>query len=412
MPRVFEFTYDFCCPYAYIAFGGVETIQARTDAEVDPQPILLSQLREALGGSATRDGEAKRQHQQLDVRRLAQVAELPLATTTPPSTTEPALRAVLAAPVSHRWALSKRFFQAAWAEGLDLADPTILAAAIAAEGLDASSVLERAASAAILSELRSRTVSAAERGVFGVPSCIVDGELFFGADRLHFVEAALGGKPTCPYPTVAKAQLRPVDVWYDYASPFAYLGVLGARSALGPAVRLKPMLLGKVFEAVGQAMVPIFEASPAQRDAFRRDLERQAESVGLAFSFPSRFPMNTVRALRITLAAERQDRAKAGALVERIFRAYWAEDQDIADEAVLVRIAGEVGLDGPKLAEQAATPDGKKALFTATAAAVAAGVFGAPTFIVHRPDGGQSLFWGSDRLHIAAQAAAGHQSVY
>ena len=79
---------------------------------------------------------------------------------------------------------------------------------------------------------------------------------------------------------------------------------------------------------------------------------------------------------------------------------------------MLARLADEVGLDGLALLEKTRSPEVKAQLFAAKDAAVEAGVFGAPTFVVHRPDGGKSLYWGSDRLFLAAQAAAGHTAVY
>ena len=93
------------------------------------------------------------------------------------------------------------------------------------------------------------------------------------------------------------------------------------------------------------------------------------------------------------------------ALVARLFRAAWTEDRDLADPAELRRLAAEVDVD-PALIDDAGQPAARQALHDATAAAMAAGVFGAPTMIVHDPRG-PLAFWGQDRLELVADALRG-----
>ena len=115
--------------------------------------------------------------------------------------------------------------------------------------------------------------------------------------------------------------------------------------------------------------------------------------------------MRTVLPLRVTLAARAHESRKGRRLVHALFRALWADDRDISDPAEVERIADACGLDGAGLVERAEQQVVKDALFQSTRAAVDAGVFGAPTFIVHADDGPQ-LFWGADRLELALAAAA------
>ena len=106
-------------------------------------------------------------------------------------------------------------------------------------------------------------------------------------------------------------------------------------------------------------------------------------------------------ALRLTLlAGERQP-----ALVARLFRAAWVEDRDLSDAGVLRELAADVGID-PARVDDTARPEAKQALHDATAEAVAAGVFGAPTMIVHDP-AGPVAFWGQDRLELVRDALRG-----
>jgi 2-hydroxychromene-2-carboxylate isomerase len=164
------------------------------------------------------------------------------------------------------------------------------------------------------------------------------------------------------------------------------------------------MLLGAVFKAVEQVQVPMFEMSDAKRDFVAKDLLRQADEIGVALKWPSRFPMNSVLPLRVTLAA-----GVPHDLVRALFGAYWSDDRDISDPEVVADVATKCGLDGAALV--AGAREQKQALFDTTAAAVEAGVFGAPTCVV-KPEGRTpSLYWGSDRVGLAALAARGRDDL-
>ena len=96
------------------------------------------------------------------------------------------------------------------------------------------------------------------------------------------------------------------------------------------------------------------------------------------------------------IAAERSG-VDAAAYIGAVFQAIWTRDMDISATETLMRIADELGLDGAALASLAQTPDIAGILEGYTAEAVAAGVFGSPTYVV-----GGELFWGQDRLDFVA----------
>jgi 2-hydroxychromene-2-carboxylate isomerase len=190
---------------------------------------------------------------------------------------------------------------------------------------------------------------------------------------------------------------RTLDLYWDFSSPFAYLAstqaeALAART--GADLVWRPMLLGAVFKAIGQEQAPILSWGEAKRNYYFKDISRWAEVYGVPFQFPTRFPVLTLKALRAYIALPESRR---GAFRERTFRAYWAEDRDIADEAVLAELAGE---DATALAARVQSPEIKRALVDATQAAIDRGVFGAPTWIVD----GQELFWGQDRIALVERA--------
>ena len=113
--------------------------------------------------------------------------------------------------------------------------------------------------------------------------------------------------------------------------------------------------------------------------------------------------MRTVLALRVTLLALQEDPDAGERLIHRLFRLVWVEDGDPEDPQRVARCCDEVGLDGAPLVARAGEPAAKAALFASTTAALEAGVFGAPTFVVD-PDGEDpALYWGNDRLPLLAR---------
>ncbi|MBZ5714617.1 2-hydroxychromene-2-carboxylate isomerase [Nannocystis pusilla] len=397
-----EFWFDFSCPFAYVASTQVEQLAQRTGAELDLRPMLLGGVFKARGtpqNLAATLNPAKARHNLDDMRRQAQRAGVPLRMpASHPMRTVEALRCVLAAGLS--LPLIHRIYRAYWDENADISDRAVLTRAIAEAGLEPAAILARAGSQAIKDELRRRTDEAVARGIFGVPTYFVGDQLFWGQDRADMVEAALGGRPAAP----RLAPTAPVELFFDYSSPFAYLAILRAEAELGPQVRWRPILLGGLFRSIGTPDVPLFVQSPEKRRHTMLDLDRQAARAGVPFKFPARFPVRTVLPLRVTLAA-----GSPPALVRALATALWAEDRDISDPAVVAAIADAVGLDGAGLVAATETPEIKQALVTSTAAAEAAGVFGVPTFVVTTERGPQ-LYWGADRLALAAAAAGGDLS--
>ncbi|MDQ3032817.1 MAG: 2-hydroxychromene-2-carboxylate isomerase [Myxococcota bacterium] len=210
-------------------------------------------------------------------------------------------------------------------------------------------------------------------------------------------------RPPSPGPSPRRPSSGPsrteVECWFDYSSPFAYLGTTQieriARECGGRVV-FRPFVLGALFKEIGTPLVPLETFSPAKRRHAQLDLERWADHWGVPFRFASRFPLRTVDALRVTLLAPEANRAL---LVHAIMRATWVDDRDPADPDVLRACVTAAGLDAGLL-ERAG--EAKQALFDATADAVRAGVPGAPTFVV-----GEQLFWGQDRLEFVAKALCG-----
>ncbi len=393
----FEFWFDFSCPYAYLASSQVEALAARTGATMEVCPFLLGGVFRARGTAqnlAHTLGSAKAAHNAADLQRHADLFDVPLGTPHHhPMRTVGALRALLAAhEAGHAMMpLVHRFYAAYWIDGVDLSTDDGVADILRAAGLDADALLARSRDPAIKDDLRRRTDVALDRGVFGAPAFVVGDDLYWGQDRLHEVEAALGGDVPAPVPD---PDARCV-FYFDYSSPFTYLAATRVDRLFAGGVDWRPMLLGAVFKQVGAPNVPLFAMNDARRAWSDADLSRQAAAAGVPLVWNEHFPVNTVRALRMTILAD-PNSAPGKRFVRRVFDATWVENEDVSDPDVLARLADEAGLDGADLVARAAEPEAKHALFEATAAAVAANVFGAPTFVV-----GDELFWGNDRLELA-----------
>lgn len=190
-----------------------------------------------------------------------------------------------------------------------------------------------------------------------------------------------------------------VGFYFDYASPFAYLastqiGGLAART--GATFELRPVLLGAIFKAIGTPMVPLFAMPQPKQRMMPYELSRWADHLGITFRFASRFPQNSVKALRMTLAAPDDKRT---ALFHALYQTIWADDGDLSNDDDLRTVAKRVGLDPDEALAWTSRDDMKAALRDATDAAVRAGVFGVPTF-----DVGGELYWGQDRMELVEDA--------
>jgi 2-hydroxychromene-2-carboxylate isomerase len=183
-----------------------------------------------------------------------------------------------------------------------------------------------------------------------------------------------------------------VRCYADPVSPYAWLALrdLNRIEAAGVRIVMVPVLFAGLLNAHGNV-------GPAEVDAKRRylfrDVMREAARRGLSFAGPPGHPFNPLTALRMCTALA-DDAARRGLLVAYTC-ATWERGENLMDEATLVRLADQTGLDGTALLAAARTPAVKQVLVDATAQAVADGVFGVPTF---RVEDDSELFWGADRL--------------
>ena len=197
----FLFYFDFVSPYAFIAWTQIHAIAERHGRTVEPIAVLFAGLLDAHGTKGPAEIPAKRAYIFRDAYRKAHRAGLPVLCPPPSHPFNPllALRvASLPMDPDARRRLIDALYAATWSNGSGVDTPAAVAAAAGRAGLDGEALVRAAQEPDAKQRLRIATEQAVARGVFGVPTVIVDGELFWGVDSLELVAAFLRGEDPVP----------------------------------------------------------------------------------------------------------------------------------------------------------------------------------------------------------------------
>ena len=192
-----------------------------------------------------------------------------------------------------------------------------------------------------------------------------------------------------------------IDYFFTPQSPWAYLGHARFVELLGAsrrAVRVLPVDYGRIFPLSGG--LPLGQRAP-QRQAYRLvELRRFAEHLGVVLHpQPRHFPVDGGPAARLITAVAQADGPDAALrLTGAVMTACWAEQRDIASAGTLAELLDECDLPAERLGA-AQAPEVQARYEAHTQAAIDAGVFGAPTYVVEG-----ELFWGQDRLDFVRRA--------
>jgi len=184
-----------------------------------------------------------------------------------------------------------------------------------------------------------------------------------------------------------------IDYYMIPISPFTYLAGTQLEEVAakhGAKITYKPFALLKLFEAQGTPMVP--DRHPS-RIAYRaQEIPRIAKMHGMEVNLkPAHWPTNPVPSCSAIIAAQAAGGGDLAGLVHGFCKACWAEERDIAEDAVVTDLLAAHGFD-PALALSGML-EGAETYERNTQDAAKAGVFGAPTYIV-----GDQIFWGQDRI--------------
>ena len=194
MPDPIDFYFEFASPYGYLASQRIDRIGARHGREVRWHPMMLGAAFKQTGAQPLIQTPMKGEYMMRDLPRFARLLDVPFkAPPVMPANSLAASRACVwledDADLAKR--LAKAIFAAHWGEGRDIGEPDQVAEMAEGIGIDRASLLEAIADPAIKQRLKARTEAALQRGVFGSPFVFIDGEPFWGADRLDQVEAWL-----------------------------------------------------------------------------------------------------------------------------------------------------------------------------------------------------------------------------
>jgi carboxymethylenebutenolidase len=195
-----------------------------------------------------------------------------------------------------------------------------------------------------------------------------------------------------------------IDYYVSLNSPWTHLGAARIEAMAmshGASLRIYPVDFGTVF--AGSGGLPLPKRSP-QRQAYRmQELKRWRDHLGIPITLePKYFPSSEavtapcVLAMRDTIGD-----APAVKLAHAILKAVWQEERHPADPAELAALIRSVGLDADAVMKLAADPKWTAQREAETQAALARGVFGAPSYVI-----GEGIFWGQDRLAFVERRLA------
>lgn len=187
-----------------------------------------------------------------------------------------------------------------------------------------------------------------------------------------------------------------IDYYFVAISPWTYLA--GCRleeiaEKHGATITYKPCDMNRVFKSTGG--LPLAERAQARKDYRMQELIRWRAALKMPLNLqPAFFPTNPAPASYAIIAAQNAGGGDLGGLVQSVLRACWAEERDVADEAVIRDCLSAAGFD-PDLASSGML-SGAMTYEANGEEAVSVGAFGAPFYLVD----GSEKFWGQDRLEM------------
>ncbi len=200
MPKV-EFLFDFGSPNAYLSHLVIPAIEKRQGVTFEYLPVLLGGVFKMTNNRSPAESNAgirnKPQYQRLETERFIRQHGITRFKPNPffPVNTLAIMRGAVAA---QRLGVFERYvdevYRHMWAVPKKLDDPAVLRAALVESGLPADRLFELAQDQAVKDTLLAETQRAVERGTFGSPTFFVDGDIYFGKDRLRDVEEAIAAK--------------------------------------------------------------------------------------------------------------------------------------------------------------------------------------------------------------------------
>lgn len=192
-----DFWFDFSSPYGYFMSEKIDALAARHGRRVRWRPFLLGVVYKQIGSRPITEVPLKGEYSRHDLDRSARFLDLPFALPQPfPVATQHAGRTFYWLAAQDE-ALARRFAQAAYrayfVDGRDISQQAVVLEIAGATGAEVAALAGALGSDAVKDMLRTASAEAITAGVFGSPYVIIDGEPFWGADRLPQIERWLAG---------------------------------------------------------------------------------------------------------------------------------------------------------------------------------------------------------------------------
>ncbi len=199
-----------------------------------------------------------------------------------------------------------------------------------------------------------------------------------------------------------------VDYYFSAVSPWAYIGhdaLHAMADRHGVTISYKPVALMSVFEQAGS--LPLGKRHPTRQSLRWLELQRWREKRALELNLqPAHWPYAFDTADRTIIAATAAGHDPA-ALIRAIYAGTWAEEKNLADEAVLLETADTVGLPGAELLEASRTDAIAEVYAGNSEEFLAIGGFGSPSYVLNG-----ELFWGQDRIDLLEDAVVSGRAPY
>ncbi len=210
MSVTLDYYYTHISPWAFLGHDAFMKLAEKHGAQVNFRPVNLSQVFPETGGlPLAKRHPARQDYRFLELQRWREKRGVPLKLQPKHFPTSPVLVDCTAIVLIGRGSanvaeFSRRAFNACWTQDQELADKATIAGILEAIGEDSAAVIAEATSDATKSAYEANCTAAIDAGVYGSPSYVLNGEVFFGQDRLDLLDDALSSG-RAPYRTVTPA---------------------------------------------------------------------------------------------------------------------------------------------------------------------------------------------------------------
>ena len=195
MAKTVEFLFDVGSPAAYIAWTQMPKLAGETGATIDYKPMLLGGVFHATSNRSPTEVPAKGRYMNDDLQRFAKRYGVPYQHNPHfPINTLMLMRGAIGLQMREPARIVPyvdAVYRAIWVDAKNMNDPATVGGVLHAAGFDPQALLALTSEPEVKDRLKAVTQDAVERGVFGAPTFFVDGQMYWGQDRLDFVKQAL-----------------------------------------------------------------------------------------------------------------------------------------------------------------------------------------------------------------------------